>query len=136
MLKKLKKIINQDFLNTEITKINKGDLDVVVDNKKQISEKISHAGALKKYSELAKILFAMLKDYKKGIYKQAPWFSIAAIAVSLLYILNPFDIVPDFIPGIGYVDDLAVFTIALRFIQTDLQDYLDWKIGTEKGEGS
>lgn len=131
-MEKEKKIDDQ-FVKDGVSKMKDGDLDVVMDNNQEISKKISNAGALKKYKELGKIMMGMLSDYRKGIYKNVPWFTIAAIAFSLLYILNPFDIVPDFIPGLGYVDDFAVFTIALRFIETDLHEYLDWKILQKKG---
>lgn len=132
MMKNLKKKIDEEYMRSEISRVNEGDLDMVMKNNKKISDKISNAGFLKKYTELAKVMFGMIKDYRKGIYKNVPWFTIAAAAFSLLYIFNPFDIVPDFLPGIGYVDDLAVFTFALKFIQTDLHTYLEWK--TEKQE--
>lgn len=134
MMKNLKKKINEDYMRSEISKVDEGDLEMVMKNNKRISKKITDAGFLKKYTELAKVMFGMIKDYKKGIYKQVPWFTIAASAFSLLYILNPFDIVPDFIPGIGYVDDLAVFTFALKFVQTDLHSYLEWKTEAAKTE--
>jgi len=38
------------------------------------------------------------------------------------------DLMPDFIPGLGYVDDFAILTVTLRFIETDLHKYLDWKL--------
>jgi uncharacterized membrane protein YkvA (DUF1232 family) len=39
---------------------------------------------------------------------------------------------PDFLPGVGYVDDFALFTVAIRFIESDLHAYLDWKIDEAK----
>lgn len=132
MLKNLKKKIDEDYMHSEISKMEDGDLEVVMDNNDNISNKISNSGLLKKYTELAKVMVGMIKDYKKGKYRTVPWFTMAAISFALLYILNPFDIVPDFIPGLGYVDDFAVFTIALKFIQNDLHSYLDWKIESQK----
>lgn len=128
MWKNLKNKIDEKYMRSEISKINKGDLEVVMNNNENISEKISGASALKKYTELGKVMLGMIADYRKGNYKTVPWWTIASIAFTLLYILNPFDLVPDFIPGIGYIDDLAVFTFALKFIQTDLHAYLDWKV--------
>ncbi|GAB2780645.1 YkvA family protein [Salinimicrobium soli] len=126
-----KKKIDEKFVKSEITKVEDGDLDVVMDNKDEIDKKLSGYG-MKKYAELGKIMFGMLKDYKKGEYTIVPWFIIAATGFALLYVFNPMDIVPDFIPGVGYVDDFAILTIVLRFIQTDLHTYLDWKIDRAK----
>ena len=131
MLEKAKEKIDETFVNTEIAKIEDGDLDLAMKNKKVIDEKLSGSG-MKKYAELGKIMFGMLKDFKKGEYTQVPWFTVAAVVFALLYVFNPLDVVPDFIPGVGYVDDFAIFTIVLRFIQTDLHSYLDWKIEETK----
>lgn len=126
-MEKEKQKIDEKYLKSEVSKINDGDLEMVMKNNKQISQKITDAGALKKYTELAKGMFGMIGDYRKGNYKKVPWFTIAAAGFSLLYIFNPLDIVPDFIPGFGYVDDLGVFALSLKFIQSDLHKYLEWK---------
>ena len=131
MLENMKKKIDEEYVNSEVSKIEDGDLDMVMKNKEKIDKKFAGNG-LKKYAEMGKIMFGMLKDYKKGNFRQVPWFSIAAVVFAMLYIFNPLDIVPDFIPGLGYVDDFAIFTIVLRFIETDLHAYLDWKIDEAK----
>lgn len=127
-------IVDEEYVSGEITKVEEGDVDVVMDNQEEIAEKISSSNALKKYTELGKVMFGMVKDYRKGIYTNVPWFTIAAITFGLLYVLNPFDLIPDFIPGIGYIDDFAVLTFSLRFIETDLHNYLDWKLEDEDEE--
>jgi uncharacterized membrane protein YkvA (DUF1232 family) len=127
MLENVKKKFNKDYLETEISKVDDGDLEMVMNNKEAIDKKLNSSG-MKKYSELGKLMFGMLKDYRKGKYTQMPWFTIAAIGLTLLYVFNPMDMLPDFLPGVGYVDDFALFTIAVRFIESDLHAYLDWKI--------
>ncbi len=121
-------IVDEEFVKTEITKIDDDDVKLTMDNQKEISDTIINSGFLKKYSELVKVLFGMLKDYRKGVYTKVPWFTIATIAFTFLYILNPLDIIPDFIPGLGYIDDFAMLTFGIRFIQSDIHSYLDWKI--------
>ncbi len=128
MLKNVKKKINDEYVNSEISKIDEGDLDLVMDNSKEINKKISNAGSLKKFTELGKLMFGLLKDFRKGDYTKVPWFTVASIGLALLYVFNPLDLVPDFLPGVGYVDDFLIFTVVLRFIETDLHEYLDWKI--------
>lgn len=122
------KEIDEDFVKTEITKIDDDDVTVAMRNQEEISDKILNSSMLRKYTELGKVMYGMLKDYRKGIYTQVPWFTIATIAFAFLYILNPFDIIPDFVPGLGYIDDFAVLTFGLRFIESDLHNYLDWKL--------
>lgn len=131
MFNKKNKIIDKDYVSDSIIKIKENDVDVVMGNQEEISNKLVNVNVLKKYSELGKVMLGMLTDYRKGIYSKVPWFTIATIAFGFLYILNPFDIIPDFIPLIGYIDDLAVFTFGLRFIETDLHNYLDWKLESQ-----
>lgn len=131
MFSRKSKIIDEAYVSEEISKIKDGDVDVVMNNQEEISKKLNNSGILKKYVELGKIMLGMLSDYRKGIYTKLPLFTIAAIAFAFLYLLNPFDLIPDFIPGVGYIDDMAVFTFALRFIESDLHKYLDWKLDEE-----
>lgn len=132
MFGKKSKVIDEEYVSGEITKINDDDVDMAVNSHEAITDKILNSGVLKKYTELAKVMFGMLKDYRKGIYTNVPWFTIAAITFSFLYILNPFDLIPDFIPGIGYIDDFAVFTFGMKFMESDLHKYLDWKLEEEE----
>lgn len=132
MFNKKSKIIDEAYVNDSIVQIKEDDVDVVMDNQEEISSRIVNASVLRKYSELGKVMLGMLTDYRKGIYTKVPWFTIATIAFGFLYILNPFDVIPDFIPLIGYIDDLAVFSFGLRFIETDLHNYLDWKLESQE----
>jgi uncharacterized membrane protein YkvA (DUF1232 family) len=84
-------------------------------------------GALKKFAQNIKLLFLVIKDYAKGTYREIPWTSIAAIIGSLLYIFSPIDLIPDFIPALGLVDDAAVLVLCLRSIGGDLRKYEAWK---------
>lgn len=134
MFSKKSKDIDEKYVESEVAKVEEGDVDIAAKNQKEISDKILNSGMLRKYAELGKVMFGMLKDYRKGIYTEVPWFTIASITFAMLYILNPFDIVPDFIPGIGYIDDFAILTYSLRFIETDLHKYLDWKLEHQEEE--
>jgi len=42
------------------------------------------------------------------------------IAAAIFYFINPFDVIPDYTPGIGYVDDLFVLILCLKSL--DKQD--------------
>jgi uncharacterized membrane protein YkvA (DUF1232 family) len=49
----------------------------------------------------------------------------------LLYVLNPFDLVPDALPLLGLLDDAAVVSACLSLVEQDLRDYRDWKQARE-----
>ena len=72
-----------------------------------------------------KLLYGMISDVVTGRYK-LPYRTIAAIAFTLLYFVNPFDLIPDMIPFVGYMDDAFVVSLCLKFIGTDLEKYRKW----------
>jgi len=63
-------------------------------------------------------LFEMLSDPAVGKAKKA-----AAVG-ALLYFINPFDAVPDFVPLAGFADDAAIIAAAVTFLRKELKNYL------------
>jgi len=73
-----------------------------------------------------KLLYGMISDSIRGRYK-IPIRTIGAISFTLLYFANPFDVIPDVIPFVGYIDDAFVVSLCIKFIGTDLDMYRKWK---------
>ncbi len=84
-------------------------------------------GPIRKLFDNVNYMILLLKDYMKGEYKQIPYGSVILTTAAVLYFVNPFDFVPDFISGFGFVDDLAVVTLAVKQIEADLEKYKDWR---------
>lgn len=40
--------------------------------------------------------------------RRTPWYAKAVAAITVAYALSPIDLVPDFIPILGYLDDLII----------------------------
>ena len=74
-----------------------------------------------------KLMISIIKDYINGSYKQLPEGSLIAIFGALIYLLSPIDFIPDFIPGVGYIDDAFVIALVLKQVHEDLQNYKIWK---------
>ena len=107
--------------------ITEDDLKKVLDKQNEIEKKFSGHGPLGKFVADMKLLFSVIKDYASGEYREIPWYSIAAIVFALLYVLSPVDLIPDFIPIIGYIDDALVVAACLGLIDQDLHKYKEWK---------
>lgn len=84
----------------------------------------------KKFSEVqseAVLLINMVKDTVKGRYKGLGKKNVIMIVAGLLYLVNPMDIVPDFIFGIGFADDLGVFVYVISRLSEEIARYRQWK---------
>ncbi|MDD3045412.1 MAG: YkvA family protein [Candidatus Delongbacteria bacterium] len=73
------------------------------------------------------LMFSISKDYASGRYKEVPVKSIALIIGAILYFLMPVDLIPDFIPAFGYLDDVAVIGMVIKQVFSDLETYEKWK---------
>lgn len=65
----------------------------------------------------AYVLYLASKD------KRVPWYAKALSAVVIAYLLSPIDLIPDFIPIIGYLDDIMIvpagIALAIRWIPAE-----------------
>lgn len=98
------------------------DLKNVMENRKKI-ESIAQNDSLSQYLNDIKLYFQMIGDTLTGEYKQVPFGTIAAIVGTLLYLLSPIDLIPDFIPVIGFLDDAAVLGACLKLTRFDVAQY-------------
>ena len=69
----------------------------------------------------------MLRSYAAGEYKEIPTGTLIAICSMLLYYIAPIDIIPDFIPVVGLVDDAGLILAGLTLIKSDLDIYKNWR---------
>ena len=51
---------------------------------------------------------------------RVPWYAKALAIFIAGYALSPIDLIPDFIPLVGYVDDAAVIAACLAMVREDL----------------
>lgn len=47
------------------------------------------------------------------ISKKTPWFAKVFAALTIGYALSPIDLIPDFIPLLGYLDDLIILPVLI-----------------------
>ena len=118
---------DEEFVREGAEKVTPKDIETVAENSEEINRRFSSKGPLKRFIEDGKVLSALVKDWRAGKYRQAMYGTIAAAAFALIYVINPFDIVPDVLPFIGAVDDAAVIGACLMLVERDLRTYRSWK---------
>ena len=77
----------------------------------------------KKTEELKLEVTALFIALKK---KQTPWYAKAIAGVTVAYALSPIDLIPDFIPLLGYLDDIIILPLlalaAIKLIPKELME--------------
>jgi uncharacterized membrane protein YkvA (DUF1232 family) len=109
------------IIEGESRKITDADIETVLQKEEEIGR--TFRGPLGKFIADGRTLMDMIRDYWKGNYRGVPWWTITAAAAALLYVLNPMDVVPDFIPFVGLVDDATVLSVCLYMLDRDIQRY-------------
>lgn len=120
---------DEDFVKQGAEKITEKDVEKVVEKSEEIKEKFVSRGPLKRFIEDGRLLMALIKDYRASKYRQVPYGIIAAAVFALLYVFNPFDLVPDVLPFVGAVDDATVIGACLLMMEKDLNKFRTWKEG-------
>jgi uncharacterized membrane protein YkvA (DUF1232 family) len=118
-----------DEIETDSLKISSAELDEILSNESQIDKKVSKLNVerFSKFVRQLTLAIQMLKDYRSKSYSSIPWRTMALIVAAILYFINPFDIIPDFLPILGYTDDVVAFATIFKSVQQDLQNYCEWK---------
>ncbi len=83
-----------------------------------------------KISRLAvnlRVIIRIIKAYANGSYREMPWKSLLALVGGVVYFLMPLDLIPDFIPFTGFMDDFTVIMLLSGAFQQDIEDFLLWE---------
>lgn len=107
---------DEEFVKEGAQEVTEKDVEKVINKSEEIRKKFNTRGPLSRFVEDARLLLAVVKDYRSGLYRQIPYATIAAIVFTLIYVFNPFDLVPDVLPIIGQLDDVAVMSACLMLI--------------------
>ena len=56
-----------------------------------------------------------------------PWETIALAIGAIAYFVSPVDLIPDFIPVAGYIDDAAVIAFVIASATNELHSFREWE---------
>lgn len=75
----------------------------------------------------APALFSMLRSVITGKYKMSNKRALLKIGFALCYIFLLTDFIPDFLPFIGWLDDITVAAWAMHSIKNEIEDFRKWQ---------
>ena len=116
-INKAKKIINDD------EKLKKLIEDVLKKMKEISSDKKTSA----KLNDSLRLFIRIINAYTSKEYTYVPWKTICLIVAGLIYFIYPVDLIPDFLPVSGLIDDIALIAWIYESIQDDIDNFLEWE---------
>lgn len=72
-------------------------------------------------------LARMVRSWAKGDYKNISTTSIIAVVAALIYFVNPLDLIPDFIPIIGQIDDIFIIGYLIKTVNKEIERFMAWE---------
>ncbi|SFH80170.1 YkvA family protein [Halpernia frigidisoli] len=85
-------------------------------------EAFKHKGFVQKIPTI----YRMINSIRKKQYKPEIKNLLIPGAV-LLYVLSPIDVIPDWIPVLGQMDDLALVLLAIPLLIKETERFLEWE---------
>ncbi len=136
----IQQILNSSFFSNTLLKSSKllGKkgrlLQVVVLVLKQVATKGSipllGTVVISKFKLLAQLVY----HYAKGNYRDIQKKSMIIVVATLVYFVSPFDLIPDFLPAVGYLDDITLLTYSIGQLMSELEKFEVWKEMYDKAE--
>ncbi len=106
---------------------NPDTLRQLVEKGKQKAESAGRSGPFKDVWDSLMAFLRLLRAYVKREYTDIPWQSLVLIVAAVLYFLVPVDVIPDFILGLGYLDDAALIAWVVKTLQSVVDDFRKWE---------
>ena len=69
----------------------------------------------------------VVRDFQRAEYRDIAAAKLLIIIAAIIYFVSPFDVIPDWIPVLGHIDDAFVVSLALKSVRTDLDTFMAWE---------
>jgi len=75
------------------------------------------------------LFIRLVRAYIKGDYRAISKKSVLIGIATLLYVVSPLDLVPDFIPILGFADDISLMAWFIKAFQAELTKFKEYEQG-------
>ena len=67
------------------------------------------------------------RAHQRNEYGDISRDKLLMVIAALIYFVSPFDVIPDWLPVLGHIDDAFVVTLALKSVRTELDAFMAWE---------
>ena len=103
----------------------------VVTTLNEVADKLAVKGhkdhKFRQLFDTAATLVRLVRRFVSGEYRAIGTGTIVAGLAVLLYVLSPIDLVPDFIPVVGFLDDLSLISWFAGKFQGEIVRFREWE---------
>ncbi len=118
--KKLSKYINKA---KRVLKDNEKIDHLLVSAKNKLSDLQSDNHKMNEFIENLKLFVNMIKDSVINRSIEFSWRTVLLLTAGLIYFITPLDLIPDFIPLLGFTDDVSVIYFIYQSLADDIESY-------------
>ena len=81
----------------------------------------------KEYWAYLQTMLRLVRAHHRGEYNQVPDNALLWVVAALSYLIDPFDLIPDKTPFLGFVDDATVVEFVADRTRQTLDDFMTWE---------
>lgn len=132
----LQKILDSVFYNSSFNKASRISKNAVgiLSLLKGVLIKIQAEGknsVLESISSKIMTLGKLLKFYATGEYRSVDLKNVVIIITAFVYFLSPIDLIPDFIPMLGFADDIALVSFVFNSVSEEIEKFETWLLNRD-----
>lgn len=83
----------------------------------------------KEYWPYLQTMLRLVRAYHRSEYEEVPGNALLWIVAALSYLIDPFDLIPDATPVLGFVDDATVVEFVTDKTRQTLDAFMVWETG-------
>ena len=101
------------------------DVEILLDQAQAAAERAASVSL--RMGQQMNLALELLADHAAGECPQIPFYTVSLMAEAVFYVLDPNDVIPDWIPGIGQLDDAVVLELAFELGAAGVGRYCAFK---------
>ncbi|MEM6642948.1 MAG: YkvA family protein [Bacteroidota bacterium] len=105
---------------------------VLSDSSKKLKKLAQESSEWKELRSKTNILIRMVQVHLSGEYSAFSRSSLFLIVFALIYFITPTDVIPDFVPALGFTDDASILFLIYKKLNKDIEAFLKWSGGEEE----